>query len=139
MKNDIRFITNSSLTTDTTTHPSLSINQMDMSIINHLPSPSEIFRLTLSLLNSTLIASNRRVPDGGRHSLTKFDVDPESGFFPPHQLPRLPEEFDIWEIALTEAQDTLSLGEDGSEMAMERRAAGEVWRANIRSVSIQKQ
>jgi indoleamine 2,3-dioxygenase len=65
-----------------------------------------------------------------------FDVDHNTGFFPPEPLPSLPSAFSLWEDALVEAQETLSLGEDEAEEAKAKRPAGEQWRAKIQSVSI---
>ncbi|KAI0345301.1 Indoleamine 2,3-dioxygenase [Trametopsis cervina] len=62
-----------------------------------------------------------------------FDVDHNTGFFPPEPLPRLPRAFSMWEDALAEAQHVLSLGEDESDEAKAKRPAGEQWRAKIRS------
>jgi indoleamine 2,3-dioxygenase len=102
-----------------------------MDIINLLPSPPQVFRLALSLLNSTV---NRRTADE-HSSPINFDVDVASGFFPRHPLPRLSNTFEIWEKALAQATETLSLGEDESESALEKRLNGEVWRNNVKSVS----
>lgn len=105
-----------------------------MDIINLLPSPPQVLRLALSLLNSTVIGNHRRACDG-RSAPIDLDVDDETGFFPRKPLPRLPKTFEIWENALTEAAGALSLGEDDSEEAVGKREAGEKWRAVVRSVS----
>ncbi len=105
-----------------------------MDILTLFPSPREIYRLALSLLNSTVIQGyHRKVPER-RSTAIHFDVDSETGFFPRHALPRLPEPFDMWEMALGEAAEVLSLGEDDSGEALDKRPGGEAWRANIRSV-----
>lgn len=65
-----------------------------------------------------------------------FDVDHDTGFFPPEPLPKLPSAFSIWEDALIEAQETLSLGEDESDEAKAKRPAGSQWREQIRSVRL---
>ncbi|KAJ7074089.1 Indoleamine 2,3-dioxygenase [Mycena amicta] len=60
-----------------------------------------------------------------------FDVDAlQSGFFPRQPLPHLPRPFDIWEHALADAPDQLSLWDDQST---DKRASGETWRAKLRS------
>lgn len=109
-----------------------------MDVINLLPSPPHFFRLffrlALSLFTSTVNANYRRtIVD--RRSHIEFDIDTETGFFPKHPLPLLPEAFEAWERALTEANGNLSLGEDDSEEAVSKRQFGEEWRHKIRTVS----
>ena len=64
-----------------------------------------------------------------------FDVDQKTGFFPSKPLPRLPEQFAVWEHAMSSAQGNLSLGDDESPAALAKRSYGERWRATVRSVS----
>jgi indoleamine 2,3-dioxygenase len=106
-----------------------------MDIINLLPSPPQVFRLALSLFNSIVIANHRRIVEE-HYSPIDFDVDATSGFLPRQPLPRLSNTFEIWEMALTDAMETLSLGEDESESALEKRHGGEIWRTNVKSVSV---
>ncbi|KAJ7161514.1 Indoleamine 2,3-dioxygenase [Mycena crocata] len=102
-----------------------------MSVIDLLPSPHQYFTLAVSMLQST-VANNRRVLDK-RRSPIDFDVDVNTGFFPRQPLPRLPPAFHVWEVALSEAADKLSLGEDESEAAVAKRATGEHWRSQVLS------
>lgn len=97
----------------------------------------------LHLMNLLSTVDVRQIARSLTGSLTRtpefcpqdFDVDHDTGFFPPEPLPTLPEVFSRWEDALIEAQEILSLGEDESDEAKAKRADGERWRANIRSVS----
>lgn len=98
-----------------------------------LPSAQELGRFSLSLLNSTIFAPHRRTVFN-HPSLAEFDVDGESGFFPRDPLPPLPRPFDIWEAALNETTERVSLGEDESDAATEKRASSEAWRRTIKSV-----
>ncbi|KAK7038110.1 Indoleamine 2,3-dioxygenase [Favolaschia claudopus] len=103
-----------------------------MSVINLLPSPHQYYTLAASLLQSTFDNYTRR-PIEKRVSPVDFDVDVETGFFPRSPLPRLPGVFDIWEGALSDASDKLSLGEDDSEEALSKRDSGELWRSRVLS------
>lgn len=105
-----------------------------MDLLTLLPSPREILRLTLSMLSSTVIHNHHRKALERRSAAIDYDVDAETGFFPRHGLPRLPNTFHMWEAALAEARDALGLGDDDSDEAVDKRCGGEVWRANIRSV-----
>ena len=97
----------------------------------------------ISLLNLVGNADFRQLTRSLRASLTQdrnlcqidFDVDPNTGFFPPQPLPKLPEPFSLWEQAMADAQGRLSLGDDESPEAISKRPAGERWRARVRSVS----
>ncbi|TFK42452.1 Indoleamine 2,3-dioxygenase [Crucibulum laeve] len=106
-----------------------------MDIINVLPSPPQFFhlffRLSLSMFHSTINANYRRTIT--ERSPAAFDVDPQTGFFPRQPLPRLPQTFEIWEKALREANENLSLGEDESEEAIAKRPFGEHWRTSVMS------
>ncbi|KAH9950186.1 Indoleamine 2,3-dioxygenase [Amylocystis lapponica] len=62
-----------------------------------------------------------------------FDVDPETGFFPPRPLARLPIQYEVWERALEDARGVLTLGEDRREESLAKRPKGESWRSNVRS------
>ena len=68
-------------------------------------------------------------------SNSEFQISRETGFLPPAPLERLPPAFELWERALADANDTLSLGEDDSEEAISRREASEQWRQRLREVS----
>lgn len=108
-----------------------------MDVINILPSPPHFFRLffrlAASLLHSTLNTSRRRLVEQ-RVLQTDFDIASDCGFFPPQQLKRLPHAFNIWEDALAEASDKLTLGDDDRDEANEKRPLGEAWRAAVREV-----
>jgi indoleamine 2,3-dioxygenase len=109
-----------------------------MDIINLLPSPPHLcrlfFKLAFSLFNSTVNTNRHRVSVEHR-SRVHFDIDVDTGFFPRKSLPRLTNEFEIWENALANANGNLSLGEDQSEVAIKKRAFGESWRSDIRMVN----
>lgn len=109
-----------------------------MDFINLLPSPPHFFglffRLAISLFKSAVNANHRRTVDV-YHSPIDFDIDAQTGFFPRQPLPHLPEQFETWEVALVDANGSLSLGENDSDEAIEKRHFGEAWRSNIASVS----
>ncbi|KAJ7633000.1 Indoleamine 2,3-dioxygenase [Roridomyces roridus] len=102
-----------------------------MNVVDLLPSPHQYFTLAVELLQST-IANNRRSLSKRRTPLD-FDVDINTGFFPPQPLANLPPAYAAWELALSEASEKLSLGEDDSEDALAKRASGEQWRSEILS------
>jgi hypothetical protein len=104
-----------------------------MDIWNTLPSPHQIFRTALSLFNSFVLFHGK----GQREKVSQadFDIDAEMGFLPRRPLPRLQAPFEAWETALCEAPEVLSLGEDDSEAATEKRSGGEAWRTNLTLVS----
>ncbi|KAJ7461533.1 Indoleamine 2,3-dioxygenase [Mycena latifolia] len=102
-----------------------------MNVIDLLPSPHQYFSLAVSLLQSTI--ANSRRPFDKRRSPVDFDVDVNTGFFPPQPLPHLPPAYAVWENALAEAAEKLSLGEDESEAAIAKRATGELWRFQVSS------
>lgn len=64
-----------------------------------------------------------------------YDVHPTTGFFPSQPLQKLPSPFSLWEAALEGAQGAVSLGDDESDEALEKRQSGETWRSQVRSVS----
>ena len=105
-----------------------------MDITNCLPSPPQVLRLAVSLLNSYALAPRRALSDGHRTPLD-FDIhiNAETGFLPPRPLPCLPAAFKIWEVALEEANQTLCLGDNDWDAS--KTKAGEQWRNNIVSVS----
>jgi len=110
-----------------------------MDVVNVLQTPPIFFRLfvklALSLFNSTInVSHSKLVPSSPTPS--SFDINPRTGFFPPRPLPRLPCAYTIWEAALRDANGNLSLGEDESEDALEKRPFGHQWRANIASVRV---
>jgi indoleamine 2,3-dioxygenase len=109
-----------------------------MDIINLLPSPPDLcrllFKLAFSLFNSTVNTNRNRVIAGHR-SLDHFDIDVDTGFFPKKPPPRLTNKFELWEIALAQANGNLSLGKDQSEAAVKKRSFGESWRSDIRMVN----
>ncbi|KAJ2934897.1 hypothetical protein H1R20_g2146, partial [Candolleomyces eurysporus] len=103
-----------------------------MDVFNLLPSPplffSHFFRLAFSVFHSKVqirkLLNQRRSPNA-------YDISPHTGFFPPEPLPNLPSAFGIWEQALRDANGNLSLGEDESDEALEKRPYGHTWRAKI--------
>lgn len=105
-----------------------------MDITNCLPSPPQVLRLAMSLLNSSVLAPHRPVAEP-HPSPVDFDIhiNAETGFFPPRPLPRLPATFEIWEAALEEATSSLCLGDNDWDAS--KTKAGERWRADIASVS----
>ncbi|KAJ7137775.1 Indoleamine 2,3-dioxygenase [Mycena epipterygia] len=103
-----------------------------MNVIDLLPSPHHYFSFAVSLLQST-IANNRKTLVEKRRSQVDYDVDPNTGFFPPRPLPHLPAAYAVWEVALAEAGEKLSLGEDDSDAALEKRVTGELWRSQVQS------
>ncbi|RXW22348.1 hypothetical protein EST38_g3529 [Candolleomyces aberdarensis] len=106
-----------------------------MDVFNLLPSPplffSHFFRLAFSVFHSKVqirkLLNQRRSPNA-------YDISPHTGFFPPEPLPNLPSAFGIWEQALRDANGNLSLGEDESDEALEKRPYGYTWRAKIDAV-----
>ena len=108
-----------------------------MDVVNVLQTPPIFFRLfvklALSLFNSTINVSYCKLLPR-RRIQSSFDIDPHTGFFPPRPLPRLPSTYTLWEHALSNANGNLSLGEDESEDAIEKRPFGHQWRADIVSV-----
>jgi len=105
--------------------------------IDLLPSPLRIINDALWVMQS-LRSSGRPTPET-RPTPADFDVNLQTntGFFPPRPLPKLPEPFDAWEDALSQAQDVLKLGEDLPEDHVTERAIGERWRCQIRSVCLE--
>jgi indoleamine 2,3-dioxygenase len=104
-----------------------------MDIVHLLPSFPQFLRFALSLFNS-LVVMFRRKTICETLTMTAFDISPETGFFPPRPLPKLEEPFDIWETALAEAPEILSLGDDETEAAVERQNEGNAWRERVKSV-----
>jgi len=110
-----------------------------MDVVNVLQTPPIFFRLfvklALSLFNSTINLSHSKLVLS-RPTPSSFDIDARTGFFPPRPLPRLPPGYAIWEAALRDANGNLSLGEDESEDALEKRPFGDQWRTDIASVRV---
>lgn len=104
-----------------------------MDVFGLLPSPplffSHFFKLALSVLHSKVQVHRNLLAQ--RRSPTAYDISPHTGFFPPEPLPTLPLPFDIWEAALRDANGNLSLGEDDSDEALEKRPFGSEWRSRI--------
>lgn len=105
-----------------------------MDITNCLPSPPQLLRLAMSLLNASVLGPRCLAAEAHR-SPTEFDVhiNEDTGFFPPRPLARLPAVFRIWETALEEATQSLVLGDN--DWDANKTKAGERWRAKIVSVS----
>lgn len=93
-----------------------------------------LFDVVLSLYNS-YFQSAPRLSSPDRRSPLDFDVDPQTGFFPPTPLPQLPLSFDLWENGLSSAAGHLCLGNDDSEEALSKREFGQMWRDDVSSVS----
>lgn len=107
--------------------------------MNVIPSPVHLLdrarsTFDLTTLERAIYGSNQR-REGMRPQ--DFDVDPQTGFFPPRPLPHLPAAFSIWEESLAGAQQALRLAENQTPAAVAKRTAGERWRANVRSVSFE--
>lgn len=109
-----------------------------MLLFSLLPSPPQFFshflRLTLSVFTSKLHIRKQVIAK--RRSPYSYDINQHTGFFPPEPLPKLPPQFGLWEQALRDANGNLSLGEDESEEALERRPYGATWRARIEAVRL---
>ncbi|KAF8205721.1 Indoleamine 2,3-dioxygenase [Mycena galopus ATCC 62051] len=103
-----------------------------MNVVDLLPSPHQYYSLAVSLLQSTLDNYARR-PAQKCPTQVDFDVDANTGFFPRSPLTPLCGAFAVWEAALDEAAEKLSLGEDGSEVAISKRVTGELWRSQVLS------
>ncbi|KAF7311355.1 hypothetical protein MKEN_01037400 [Mycena kentingensis (nom. inval.)] len=100
-----------------------------MNVIDLLPSPHTYFALAVDFVSDWHKAARRS--DKPRRAAVDFDVDVHtSGFFPRQPLPRLSNEFSVWERALSDAPDQLSLWDDATPA---QRASGEVWRSQVRS------
>lgn len=112
-------------------HPLLATHT-SMNIINFIPSPPQALRLTISLLNSSILGQYRTTAP--THNPADYDVhlNTETGFLPPKPVPHLPAYFDIWENALEDAQESVTLGEH--ELDPERVASAAAWRSRITSV-----
>jgi len=104
-----------------------------MDITNCLPSPPQVLRLAISLLNASVLGPRCSVTEANP-SPTDFDVhiNEDTGFFPPQPLPRLPSAFETWEKALEEATRSLVLGDNDWDANKTR--TGERWRTAIASV-----
>ncbi|KAJ6502079.1 Indoleamine 2,3-dioxygenase [Mycena sanguinolenta] len=103
-----------------------------MSVIDLLPSPHQYYTLAVSLLQSALDNYTHR-PAQKRPLQVDYDVDAHTGFFPRSPLTPLSGAFGVWEAALSDAAEKLSLGEDDSEAAMSKRVTGELWRSQVLS------
>ncbi|KAH8826873.1 Indoleamine 2,3-dioxygenase [Flagelloscypha sp. PMI_526] len=100
-----------------------------MDIFNLLPTPGDFLGSGLvDYVRQTL-----KAPPRDHRSRIDFDVDPASGFIPRSPPRPLQGAFSLWEAALTEAPHVITLGEDLSDAALDKRAAGELWRLKIRS------
>ncbi|KAH6918436.1 Indoleamine 2,3-dioxygenase [Coprinopsis sp. MPI-PUGE-AT-0042] len=102
-------------------------------VFSLLPSPPHFFthfvQLAVTVLYSRL--QFRRQVLAKRHSPYSYDIDQQTGFFPSQPLPYLPTPFAHWEQALRDANGNISLGEDDSEEALDKRPYGSTWRARI--------
>jgi indoleamine 2,3-dioxygenase len=80
-------------------------------------------------------ASHNPIKDTYPKQLHDFDMNSSTGFLPDRPpLDRLPPDFDLWELALASARDSLSLGEDESPEAITRRESSRRWRSQLRNV-----
>ncbi|KAJ7311527.1 Indoleamine 2,3-dioxygenase [Mycena albidolilacea] len=103
-----------------------------MNVIDLLPSPHQYYSLAVTLLQSTVDHYARKTV-ARRRTPVDFDVDVNTGFFPRSPLPHLSGAYEIWETALRDAGEKLSLGEDDSEAALSMRGTGELWRSQVLS------
>ena len=103
----------------------------------HFPSPHTFARSTFSSFYYAYSAVIKSFGAERYHPKPNedFQISRETGFLPPKPLERLPPAFELWERALADANDTLSLGEDDSEEAVSKREASEQWRQRLREVS----
>ena len=102
--------------------------------MNIASSPLHLLNMLGSMTNVKDMARSLRTPTKQFNPID-YDVDPNTGCFPPEPLPKLSGPFLKWECALKQAQQVLSLGEDESADALAKRPEGEFWRKTIRSVS----
>ncbi|KZT02306.1 Indoleamine 2,3-dioxygenase [Laetiporus sulphureus 93-53] len=104
-------------------------------LVPSIPSPVHALDWLASVTDtSTLLALLGSGTGGpGRLCPADFDVDPKTGFFPRQPLPRLPEQYQLWETALAGASGAVKLGDDCSDGALAMRAEGESWRSSIRT------
>ncbi|KAI5119939.1 hypothetical protein M0805_002128 [Coniferiporia weirii] len=102
-----------------------------MDYIHQVLTPPQLLRMGTSVL-ADLLHRMRANSIEAPKSNADFDIDRENGFLPAYPLRRLPFAFEFWERALDEAPDVLSLGDDVTEEALERRTGGELWRQRIR-------
>ncbi|KAG8217683.1 Indoleamine 2,3-dioxygenase [Butyriboletus roseoflavus] len=102
--------------------------------VDLLPSPLHMLNDALWILQS-LQASRRASPEV-QPVPADFDVNLQTntGFFPPQPLPKLQKPFDIWEDALSQAQNVLKLGEDLVGDHSREQTEGDLWRERIRSL-----
>ncbi|EMD34662.1 hypothetical protein CERSUDRAFT_158219 [Gelatoporia subvermispora B] len=82
--------------------------------------------------------SSQRSPQGVENKFRpeEFGVHPQSGFFPPQPLQKLPDAFGTWEQLLADARSCLTLNNDCSEEAAAKRPKGELWRNGVRDMPI---
>lgn len=71
-----------------------------------------------------------------RFTSADYDVDVESGFFPRKPLPRLPQPFEIWEKAFSDAPEVLYLGDDNDNAGKKEWTASDTWRRSVNLVSV---
>jgi len=104
--------------------------------IDLLPSPFYLIQNVVSVLNSAQLS--RKEAPRPQPIPADFDVNIQTytGFLPDRPIPRLPEAFSSWEDALTRAQQVLVLGANITEEDVQTRADGELWRSQIRAVSV---
>lgn len=103
--------------------------------VDLLPSPFHMLNDALWVLQS--LQASRRVSLEVQPVPADFDINLQTntGFIPPQPLPKLQKPFDVWEDALSRAQNVLKLGEDLLGDHSRERTEGELWRERIRSVS----
>jgi len=109
-----------------------------MRFINSLPHrPSSYISIghVFHVLNSAIFdIEPSETPVGFK--MENYDVDYVNGFFPSEPPPRLSGQFELWEDALDDAEENLSLGEDTRASAKAKRPYGEIWRERVRNVSM---
>ncbi|KAH9928158.1 Indoleamine 2,3-dioxygenase [Fomitopsis serialis] len=99
------------------------------------PSPIHAFTWLSSTLDSSQVLTLLTKPFtwDGTFCPSDFEVDGKTGFFPSAPLPKLPDEYAIWEAAFAAAPSVLALGADKNEEALSRRSDGAWWRTTVRS------
>ena len=104
--------------------------------MNVLASPLHaIDRLWNTLDNTTIANVFGLGVTRGNPQQKDFELDPDTGFMLPHPLPKLPSGFQLWEYALAQARESVSLGLDESDSTVSKREASRKWREEVSSVS----
>lgn len=94
-------------------------------LFGHRLSPRELLNTLISLFGACPPRRSAAIEPTPSRRQREFDIDYETGFLPNRPLPRLSDRYLIWEQGLSLAQEQLSLGEDESDDAVEKRSSGE--------------